>query len=91
MKPSAGRWSWWVEVLRETHYPPGGRTYPFIRTRVPVWMLGLPAALVVLLLGWPEARAVYRRKCHRCPVCGYERGGLVLDAICPECGAASAE
>ncbi len=41
----------------------------------------VPAGLIFLALG------IFSRAPRRCMVCGYDRHGLPLDAICPECAA----
>ena len=36
---------------------------------------------------WTRTR--WNAKCNRCPSCGYDRRGLAIDAVCPECGGAA--
>ncbi len=48
------------------------------------------AAGIVVVLGKATLRRVragIHRRHGRCPACGYERQGLTLGALCPECGA----
>lgn len=52
--------------------------------------LAVPALLLLapaVVLWGPELRAARRSRKGRCPRCGYDRRGLVMDAPCPECGA----
>jgi hypothetical protein len=48
------------------------------------------AALYVGMAAFLIARSVRRRRNGRCRACGYDRGGLVIDTACPECGTAPA-
>jgi len=41
----------------------------------------------LLLAGWSSGRRWLRRRSGRCPRCGYDRAGLAVGAVCPECGA----
>lgn len=53
-----------------------------------LYPVGLTALSTALLWRW-DRRARRRGSANACPACGYDRGGLGPDAICPECGAAS--
>jgi len=58
----------------------------------PVWpglignLLVLSAAPAFVLAGCGAARRGLRRRRGRCPCCGYDRRGVALRAVCPECG-----
>ncbi|HYE62533.1 MAG TPA: hypothetical protein VD997_11115, partial [Phycisphaerales bacterium] len=39
-----------------------------------------------LIEGVAFTRRRRRRNKGRCPSCGYDRGGIAVDAACPECG-----
>jgi hypothetical protein len=57
---------------------------------IPIW----PFAAAIGYMTWRTWRtdAVTRRRSrlNLCSTCGYERGGLAMDAKCPECGSAAA-
>src|SRR5262245_30525288 len=66
-------WEWWPRVER----------FPWVTVvTIPLWLGLLPAALG----GWLAWRG--RRLTGRCGGCGYERAGLAVEAVCPECGLA---
>ena len=56
---------------------------------VPLWCL-LPIGLCASLITW-RLDVLARRldTVRRCPRCGYDRAGLPLLAVCPECGSGS--
>jgi len=61
--------------------------------RTPLWVsLGVFGVAVVVFLYVvfrPDLKRVreWRRRGRRCcPLCGYDRSGLSVDASCPECG-----
>lgn len=74
--PGVRLWDW------RMNWTPGG--YTII---APVW----PFALALLLPAAALWRADLRRRRlpgRACISCGYDRGGLAADAVCPECGKA---
>lgn len=63
--------------------PPTSRTL-----LVPIWILLALAMVPTGLLWRAEFRAARRRRLvGHCMSCGYNRAGLNVDAMCPECGA----
>ena len=52
---------------------------------VPIWTIGVAAAIPTAWLWWSDRRA---RGSGFCQACGYDLGGLRAGAVCPECGAA---
>jgi ssDNA-binding Zn-finger/Zn-ribbon topoisomerase 1 len=54
--------------------------------QVPLWAFA-GAAMVSTLIAWRlDAIASRRERLGRCPKCNYERAGLGMGAVCPECG-----
>ncbi len=58
---------------------------------VPFWIPFLPFASFAALAWKRDLRAKRLAASNACPSCGYDRSGLSLDALCPECGKAKAE
>ncbi len=56
---------------------------------VPLWAPLAVIATGALLMWWWDARR-FRRTDGECAGCGYDRGGLAAEAVCPECGRAPA-
>ena len=55
---------------------------------VPLWAPAL-ASLLCAATAWRLDELAHRRaRSGLCKKCGYDRAGLVLEAVCPECGAA---
>ena len=68
-------------------------TYVLYRYLGPGWFYLLFGVLVVLAIGFSIVVELWdlRRKKHRiahglCLTCGYDRAGLAVGAVCPECG-----
>ena len=76
-----GRESFGLELLPSLRDPNslGGLT-------IPVWMIaGCP--LVLTAYAWRlDYLARRRARVGRCPKCTYDRAGLPIEAVCPECG-----
>jgi hypothetical protein len=50
---------------------------------VPIWALLIPVAGLTLLA---HILGSHRARSNLCPKCGYDRTGLSVGAVCPECG-----
>ena len=71
--------SWPLQWLPSVNRFGPGRSYS-----VPLWMLGL---VLAAFAAW-RLRADTVDPAQTCPACGYDRCGLLADAVCPECGGA---
>jgi len=75
-----------LEVVRD-----GGATWLpqgyFGSVLIPLWLLMLPVVGGASLLWRASIIGARRRRHGVCRRCWYDRKGLVLEALCPECGA----
>ena len=53
---------------------------------VPLWPVVACAAACTLGAWWKDSRALARKRACLCPNCNYDRTGLAVGAVCPECG-----
>ena len=58
------------------------------RLELPLWIPLLIVAGATAAAWWADARARRRERANACPACGYDRRGLDVGRVCPECGAA---
>jgi hypothetical protein len=56
---------------------------------VPLWTVTL-VSLGITLLAWRLDVIAGRESKNACRTCGYDRAGLAVGAVCPECGAKAA-
>ncbi len=69
--------------------PHTGRSQYGRSIAIPLWMLVLLALSVTVAAGRLDDIARRRAKLNLCPKCNYDRTGLAIGAVCPECGAVS--
>ena len=75
---SGMRWSvWWGRVDHVRH------------ASVPRWIPLLVVAGATAAAWWVDARARRLSRAGACPACGYDRRGLEVGMVCPECGPGS--
>jgi predicted RNA-binding Zn-ribbon protein involved in translation (DUF1610 family) len=55
---------------------------------IPLWAPLLIAACATAVAWRADARARRLARAGACPACGYDRRGLEVGRVCPECGAA---
>lgn len=83
-----GAWSWerggflLADAAPDAFGVPGARAGA---AGVPYWALVAVAAVPPVMWGRRRWTAARRRRCGRCPACGYDRRGNP-DGKCPECG-----
>jgi hypothetical protein len=73
---------WWFDWER-------GNPSESIHLLMPLWFLAL-FPLSASFIAWRLDRRA-RRCAGLCRRCGYDRAGLAVSAVCPECGAATKE
>jgi ssDNA-binding Zn-finger/Zn-ribbon topoisomerase 1 len=78
------RWSWQLR-------PQWGEQHPFDGVKslwvVPLWIPLLVIALAAAAVwSYDFSRARRCARLNRCPKCNYDRAGLGIGAVCPECG-----
>jgi hypothetical protein len=56
---------------------------------VPLWIPLLIVVGATAAAWWADARGRRRQRVGSCPACGYDRRGLEVGKVCPECGAAA--
>lgn len=61
-------------------------TGPYWLIRVPVWLLIAVCAVPTSIAWHLDSCAARRVSIGTCPACRYNRTGLPLGAVCPECG-----
>ena len=54
---------------------------------VPLWLPALLSLLATAFAWRADLNHLRRTRAGLCPACGYDRAGLVAEAVCPECGA----
>jgi ribosomal protein S14 len=58
------------------------------KLQLPLWIPTLLALIPASAAWWLDRRSHRRRIANQCQRCGYDRSGLLADAVCPECGSA---
>ena len=56
---------------------------------IPLWFPALLSLLATAAAWRADAKYLRRVREGACPGCGYDRAGLAVGAVCPECGAAA--
>ena len=74
--------SQWIRSLMTDKAVPLNPLWPGLAANAALWMLVARVSIACVDL----AVSGLRRRKGRCPWCGYDRAGLVVDAACPECG-----
>jgi hypothetical protein len=82
VRPSQPIYHWWFEQST-SDFRGGGAIIGF---SVPFWMLALVTGIPTALLVWRDRRSARLERANACPHCGYNRTGLKIDHVCPECG-----
>ncbi len=77
---SIDRMRWWFDV---------GTTSLEWRLIVPLWFLAALPLVLSVIAARLEITARRRANKHLCTKCKYDRIGLAVGAVCPECGAAA--
>lgn len=78
----------WAVVWRPYFSPRAANAGIFF---LPFWLL-TGTAFAATVVAWRlDAIARRRERAHLCPKCRYDRTGLAVGAVCPECGVGSDE
>lgn len=59
--------------------------------QIPLWPAIIATCLLTALVWWLDVLAHRRSPIGHCAMCGYDRTGMAMDAVCPECGVAASE